>query len=133
MAHIASCCCGQLQLKYEGEIRRSSVCHCLECQRRTGSAFGLQTRVERSKTIVTGNSTVYQRTGDDPKDGFVTFHFCPICGSTVYWELSGMDEHFVVAAGAFADRSFPAPVFSVYEDRMLPWVKLPDSVETHWA
>ena len=133
MKHTASCCCGQLSLEYEGDIPRSSICHCYECQRRTGSVFGVQTRLERTKVKITGNPTIFQRTGDDPNDGYVIFHFCPKCGSTVYWELSGMAEHYAVAVGAFASQSFPSPVFSVYEDRMHPWVKLPESVETHMA
>ena len=40
----ASCSCGQLHLTCEGEPVRISVCHCLACQQRTGSAFGVQAR-----------------------------------------------------------------------------------------
>lgn len=40
----ASCSCGQLQIEVQGEPVRVSVCHCLACQRRTGSLFGEQAR-----------------------------------------------------------------------------------------
>ena len=40
----ASCTCGQLHLETTGEPVRVSVCHCLDCQRRTGSAFAAQAR-----------------------------------------------------------------------------------------
>jgi hypothetical protein len=41
-ARYAACGCEQLQLTAEGDPVRISVCHCLACQRRTGSAFGVQ-------------------------------------------------------------------------------------------
>jgi hypothetical protein len=56
-------------------------------------------------------------------------HFCGTCGSTVYWEPGGTPEHLIIAAGAFADSSFPAPTFSVYGDRKHPWVELPPGVD----
>ena len=35
----AACSCGQLHLAIEGEPSRISMCHCLECQRRTGAVI----------------------------------------------------------------------------------------------
>ena len=40
----AACSCGQLHLTIEGEPSRISMCHCLECQRRTGAVISNQTR-----------------------------------------------------------------------------------------
>ncbi|MGZ3650895.1 MAG: GFA family protein [Bdellovibrionota bacterium] len=130
--HAASCCCGQLKLTYDGEITKSSICHCFACQMRTGSVFGAQTRLERAKATIEGRSTIYERTGDDPLDGSVKFHFCPTCGSTVFWELSGMTESVIAAVGAFQNPQFPPPTFSVYEARKHAWVTVPDSVTEHW-
>lgn len=67
MKHEATCCCGQLKVIYEGEITKTGICHCLQCQKRTGSAFGVQTRLEKSKVTISGDSTVYQRSGDEPE------------------------------------------------------------------
>ncbi len=132
MKHTATCSCGQLSLTFTGEIRRTSICHCVACQKRTGSVFGVQTRVERASSVVEGKAKEYRRFGDDPKDGEAVFSFCPDCGATLYWELACYPEHYIVGVGSFADRHLPAPVFSVYEARMHSWVKLPESVETHW-
>jgi len=98
------------------------------CQKRTGSAFGLQAKFPKERVEVEGDATQFTREGE----GQVTLNFCPRCGSTVYWILSGMPDMVVVAVGAFANPEFPPPVFSVYEDRIHPWVALPDSVTTHW-
>ena len=44
----AACSCGQLHLTIEGEPSRISMCHCLECQRRTGAAISNQARLWRA-------------------------------------------------------------------------------------
>lgn len=129
MTHTASCSCGQLKVEYAGEITRSAVCHCYACQRRTGSVFGAQVALRRELTTVTGQSTTWVRVPED--GGTVEFHFCPICGSTVFWQIDDMTDRWIVAVGAFADRDFPAPVFSVYEDHMHRWVILPETVTEH--
>ena len=117
----AACCCGQLRLECEGEPFRVSVCHCRECQRRTGSAFGYQARFPREQvTHIEGDRTAYRRVADS--GNAVTMHFCPRCGSTVYWELESMPEVIAVAAGAFADADFPAPAFSFWEQHKHAWI-----------
>jgi hypothetical protein len=110
-----------------GEPVRISMCHCHDCQRRTGSVFGVQARWPVSQVTVSGEVSEYLRVGDS--GGRLTFRFCPRCGSTMYYSHDGMPETFGVPVGAFADASFPAPVFSVYDDRMHPWVRLPDGIE----
>src|SRR5580693_1833573 len=109
----AACNCGQLSLTCEGEPARISICHCLECQRRTGSVFGTQAWFSREQiTSVGGRSTQFSRTADNGNG--LNFHFCPVCGSTVYWQAEGFPGLIAVAVGAFADRAFPAPKYFVW-------------------
>ena len=126
--HEASCCCGQLKLAIAGPLPGGSICHCFQCQKRTGSAFGLQARFAEDRVTIEGESTSFVRHGE----GEVTLHFCPKCGSTVYWELDGLPGNVIVAIGACAKPDWPAPTFSVYEARQHPWLQLPDTVTTHW-
>lgn len=127
----AACSCGQLSVSFTGELARTSICHCFACQQRTGSAFGWQTRIERARARVEGRATAYDRPTDE--GDHVRFHFCPTCGTTVYWEIPDLPDSLVLAAGAFADPSLPAPTFSVYEDRKPGWVVIPESVTERWA
>ena len=113
----AACSCGQLQLAIEGEPTRISMCHCLECQRRTGAVISNQARFRREQVTFAGKSTAWMRTAES--GNALTFHFCPTCGSTVYWEGEA------VAIGSFADPSFPAPTIAVWEESRHPWVLLP--------
>ena len=115
----ASCSCGQLRLTCEGEPGRISICHCLECQKRTGSVFGAQARFPRERVTIEGCSAQWTGRGDDGPGA--TFHFCPTCGSTVFWEPADAPDLVTVAVGAFADPSFPPPTVSVYEERQHPW------------
>ena len=116
---VASCSCGQLRLTCEGEPVRISICHCLECQKRTGNVFATQARFSREHVTIAGRAAQWTRAGDS--GGKCTFSFCPVCGSTVYWEPAGLPDFVSVAVGAFADPSFPPPRVSVYQERQHPW------------
>lgn len=124
---IASCSCGQLTTKVSGEPIRVSVCHCYACQRRSGSVFAAQARFSREAIEISGTGTDYVRTGDE--GGTCKFTFCPTCGDTVYYLIEGREDSIVIPVGAFADSSFPAPTFSVYEDRMHSWVTMPKDMQ----
>src|ERR1700758_285549 len=106
---IASCSCGQLSARVSGDPIRVSVCHCLACQRRTGSVFGAQARFPADKVRIEGQSKEYVRISDDGEAG--TLHFCPECGSTVYYYLPILPDAIAVPVGAFADPDFPQPIF----------------------
>lgn len=124
---LASCSCGQLNAQVAGEPVRVSICHCLACQRRTGGPFAQQAKFRRDQVSVSGVSSAYVREGDEGPGA--RFHFCPTCGATVYYEPLGQEEYLAVPVGAFADPGFPAPTFSVYEERMHSWVRLPEGIE----
>jgi hypothetical protein len=106
---------------------RVSVCHCIACQRRTGSAFGVQARFAQSQVEISGRASQYVRSGDSGQA--ITFHFCPDCGTTLYWQLANSPGFTAIAVGAFADPTFPTPRFSVYESRRHPWVLIDAPVE----
>ncbi|MBU9188151.1 GFA family protein [Burkholderia gladioli] len=124
---LASCSCGQLTAHVAGDPVRISICHCLACQRRTGSVFSQQARFRRENVSLSGTSSEYVRVSDE--GSCIKFHFCPHCGATVYYEPEGLEEYLAIPVGAFADPSFPAPSVSVYEQRMHGWVVPPVDAE----
>jgi hypothetical protein len=115
----ASCSCGQLRLACEGDPVRVSICHCLDCQKRTGGVFGVQARFLGEAVTIEGRAAQWTRLGDSGQPN--TFNFCPVCASTVYWELEGPTCFVAIAVGAFADPNFPPPQISVYEERRHAW------------
>ena len=76
---IATCRCGQLQATCRGEPVRVSVCHCLECQKRSGSAFATQARWPESDVTITGAHRMWERVADSGHKA--SYQFCPECGS----------------------------------------------------
>lgn len=128
-AREAACSCGQLRVAVTGDPFAVDMCHCLACQRRTGSAFGLQAGFGVEQVRVTGRVADYSRISDEADRKEHVFHFCPDCGSTVFYTEPTEPDLVVVMVGAFADPSFPPPTGSGYEARRHPWVALPDSVE----
>jgi hypothetical protein len=76
---------------------------------------------------VTGKGTDFVRVGDE--GGRFKFTFCPKCGATVFYVDEAREEHVAIPVGAFADSGFPAPSFSVYEERMHTWVAVPNGIE----
>ncbi len=118
----AACSCGQLRLKCLGEPDSVSLCHCRDCQRRTGSAFGIAAFFPAESVEVDGESRRFARSRDDGID--FEFHFCPNCGGTVYWMSTGKAGLVAVATGAFADPAFPAPDRVVHERHRHPWLQV---------
>jgi hypothetical protein len=119
----AECSCGQLSAVCTGEPIVVSVCHCLACKRRTGSAFGYGAFFREEQVVVDGRVTEFVRIGDD--GGRLTHLFCPFCGVTVCIRNSGLSGSVGVSAGAFADPAFPPPTLSVYhESRGCPWLEI---------
>jgi hypothetical protein len=125
----AACSCGQLSITVEGDPIRISLCHCLACQRRTGSVFGVQARWPDDRVRIEGRSTEWVRVADSGNE--VRSHFCPACGSTLYYRLAVQPTVVAIPVGGFADPEFPAPWISVYEVRRHGWVGLPADIEHH--
>jgi hypothetical protein len=118
---LASCACGQLKASCLGEPVLVSLCHCRECQRRTGSVFGIAAFFACENAATEGQSRVYTRPSDSGHP--VAFHFCPVCGGTVFWEPHRKPDLIAVATGAFADPAFPAPTQAVHGESRHPWVQ----------
>lgn len=121
-SRTATCACKQLSVTCSGEPFAVSLCNCRECQRRTGSAFGLAAFFPRAALTIEGSASTYRRAAEN---GYgVAFHFCGGCGSTVYWEPQRKPDAIAVAVGCFSDPSFPPPSQSVFEEHKHAWLSL---------
>jgi len=126
MERTALCHCGSLRVIVSGDPDRVYVCHCAACQRRTGAIMHSGAAYLKSQVRVEGASKVYTRTADSGYE--IRFHFCPNCGSNVYWEGERFPGEYGIAVGSFADREFASPTYSVYEESMHHWVRLPSGI-----
>jgi len=120
----ASCQCGNLTAEIgHGAEPTVVMCHCLDCQKRSGSQFGSIVYYPVAKVALSGEAREFTR----PTDSGYSFTtgFCPTCGSTVYARPGRMPEIVGVTVGTIADPSFPPPIRSVYEQSRHHWVEPP--------
>ena len=125
----AACSCGRLQLVASGDPVRISVCHCLACQRRTGSVFGEQARFPADAIAIRGTAARYVRTADSGTK--ISYYFCPNCGSTVYYQSQDQQDLIAVPVGAFADPDFPMPTQADSGAEKHCWIEFPDGIDVH--
>lgn len=91
----------------------------------------MQAGFSSDQVDVAGRCSDYSRISDEADKKEAVFHFCPDCGSQVFYTEPTEPDLIVVSVGSFADPSFPPPTESGYESRRHPWVVLPTRMERH--
>jgi hypothetical protein len=125
--HAASCCCKSLGITVTGDPDLVAVCNCTQCQRRTGSPFGVGAYYKRERVVaIKGESALFTRMAESGRH--LTFHFCPNCGTSVYWTLEMRPDHFGIAAGCFDDPGFLHPTRVVWAQHKHAWVQFPEGL-----
>lgn len=99
------------------------VCNCRACQKRTGAAFGVGAYFKRSDLTITGVHSEWLRSSDANRS--VDNHFCPNCGTTLFWGIEMRPDHMGVALGAL-DTPQPRPTRVVWAEQQHDWVAFPD-------
>ena len=113
------CVCGAAKIAAEDVEPTVVACHCADCQRRTGSPFGVSAYYPASAVSVSGSTQSFTRSTDS--GGRFTNVFCPVCGSTLYWTVAKYPDIRGVPVGVFADPQFPAPSRSLWERSRHGW------------
>ncbi len=105
------------------------LCHCTLCQRRTGSSYNLSAWYPAQSVSASGEARQFTRQGDH--GGASTYHFCPHCGTSLWWALpAAMGELVAVAVGGFAEPGFPAPTLALYDRSRHHWLTPPTDIPT---
>jgi hypothetical protein len=127
MTRKAICCCGACSIEVEGEPALNALCHCTNCKRRTGSAFGWSVYFADSQVV--------------PRDGDLRVYeiadasrlqrrwFCAVCGTTLFWKVSWRPEETGIAGGCF-ESALPAPSVTVSNEGRCAWLGLPPDWRT---
>ena len=124
---VGGCQCGALRYRIEGEPLAVVACHCTECQRATGSAFGMSMVVPREAfQIVSGETRSFKRNAES--GGSVECVFCPDCGTRITHKPSKMPATLNVKPGTLDDPSWLKPALHVWVGSKQPWTPIPDGV-----
>jgi hypothetical protein len=120
----ASCCCGALSLEAVGEPALNAICHCDNCKRRTGTAFGWSCYFREGEVTTSGEARVY---AFDSASGRQARSFCPTCGSTLFWRSAVFAGMIGIAGGALATNGVAEPTTSASEAGRCAWLSLPET------
>lgn len=123
MTRTANCCCGQCSIEVEGEPALNAICHCRNCKRRTGSAFGWSSYFADAQVRRKSGKFELYRIRDEQQRWF-----CPQCGTTLFWQSIHFPAQTGIAGGCFADFPLPSPAMTVSNEDRCGWVNLP----SHW-
>jgi hypothetical protein len=123
------CQCGTLRYAVSGDPQMVVACHCSDCQRQSGSAFGMSLIVSReSFQFVRGEGRTFVRTADSGRASTCTF--CPNCGTQICQEPDFLNGMVCVKPGTLDDTSFLRPTFQTWVERKHAWVSFPADIPT---
>jgi hypothetical protein len=119
------CACGAVRYRLTAEPLFVHCCHCLNCQRQTGSAFVINLLIETENVeVVVGEPIAVEVPRDD---GSAQRIFrCPTCQIAVFSEYGRPQMRFV-RGGTLDEPSSVAPDVHIFTRSKLPWVVLPAS------
>jgi hypothetical protein len=120
------CSCGEVRYRLTSEPLFTHCCHCLNCQRQTGSAFVINLLIEADRVeLVAGDP----RPVDVPRDDGSSQRIfrCPTCQVAVYSQYGRPEVRFV-RGGTLDDPSQVAPDVHIFTRSKLSWVAVPESV-----
>jgi hypothetical protein len=120
------CSCGAVRYRLRSEPMFVHCCHCLNCQRQTGSAFVVNLLIEGDRVdVVEGEPQPVEVPRDDGSSQRI--FRCPACQVAVFSEYTRPGVWFV-RGGTLDDPAQVSPDVHIYTRSKLGWVAIPESV-----
>ncbi|NRB41481.1 MAG: GFA family protein [Pseudomonadales bacterium] len=117
----------KFSIEIQGDPAMHAACHCSNCRKRTGSAFGISAYFNNEQVVSEPTGLhlyqVYSAELSTDQERF----FCGTCGTTLYWRLSNSPDMVGIAGGCFVDDPLPTPELSTSQSQKFSWVSLSDS------
>lgn len=127
--------CGAVRFVSVGEPERVTLCHCLWCQRRTGTAFGTEVVFRKDRVRLSGSKPSSYRHISDESGRWLEVYFCPRCGSNLGLTLEAVPDIRTLPAGAYDDPAWLSPAQAkfrhVFVRTRRPWSDLTSEVEVY--
>jgi hypothetical protein len=121
LPQTGGCQCGAIRYELRAAPLGVWACHCTQCRRQTGSAFGLSMAVPLDALVFPGETpAVWTRTADS--GNIVDCLFCPRCGSRIAHRRHQHEGRITLKPGTLDDTSWFAPTRHVFTDTALGWV-----------
>ena len=119
------CSCGSVRYRLTDEPLFTHCCHCLNCQRQTGSAFVINMLIESDRVeVLAGEPQPVEVPRDDGSKQRI--YRCPDCEVALFSEYGWPEVRFV-RVGTLDEPSSVSPDVHIFTRSKLPWVELPES------
>jgi hypothetical protein len=109
------CACGQLRFEARGAPKRVGLCHCMTCRKTSGSVFNAFVVFPADQVTISGESRSWRAD-----------HFCPQCGSQVFYRDEG--DEIEMKLGAFDRTDIFTPTYETWTKRRESWLCTPDLI-----
>ena len=125
-AFTGQCQCGAVRYSLTGKAVTAFVCHCTDCQRQSGSAFGMAAWLEDAELdLQRGELKEWIR--HTPSGKQMACRFCADCGSRLFHQVLG-SRYLSVKPGSLDDPAQFQPVAHIWVGSKQPWVEIPAGV-----
>ena len=121
---VGGCQCGTVRFELRDRPLFTHACHCLDCRRRSGSAFGMTTFVLRNDLKFTQGELVHK-----PTSPRTTVYRCAACNTTLYSSSVLHPSTLTLRGGTFDDPNFVEPGAHIWVKRKHHWIVIPEGVQ----
>ena len=122
-----ACQCGAVRYEVRTAPVVTAVCHCLDCQKFSASAFSLTMVIDTDAFhLLSGELTVYER--PTAAGGVAECYACPTCSNRVYHRNPDKPEFIRLKPGGLDDKSVIRPELHCWTSRAQSWVEIPDDL-----
>lgn len=129
MTQPGRCSCGKITFHLTDAPLFTQACHCTDCQRFTGTAFGIGMLVlEKDLVLTQGEPATYEHTTGSGNR--YTAAFCAHCGTYLWGRYSLRPGVVAVRPGTLDNAQAGEPQVHVWTRSKLPWVRIPEGVPT---
>ena len=121
------CLCGGVRYAYSGEVGAAGYCHCADCRRASGGAFGISVPADATEfRIIKGRPKGFTKSSDSGRP--VTRYFCPDCGSPLYTQPPLHPDKVFIKAGSLDDPTVVAPNREAWTASRVSWAEIPEGI-----
>ena len=126
------CFCGTIRYRIAAAPLSVYACHCTDCQRHTGSSFGLSMIVRKEALqLLRGAPKAYAVTSPEGVERHG--RFCGECATRLWGEPARFPQVLILRPGTLDDTSWLEPVGHIWVRSKQPWVQIPDGAVTFEA
>ncbi|MCZ6645012.1 MAG: GFA family protein [SAR324 cluster bacterium] len=124
------CQCGAIRYELMGAALQVIACHCTDCQRQSGSAFGMTMVVAEADFRLThGKVNTFTLKSDAGRTKLGGF--CPQCGTRMYNKTDWRPGMIAVKPGTLDETGSLQPQIHLWTRNKQGWVVIPDGVEVY--